>query len=170
MHRHSVRLPLVATMHVVSNRGPITENPAVVLFPLIYRFVSLQTSASGTCIEGGIPVMLPFRLRSAPLVLNELSSEPKSVAVLVDGLLTQVPLRPKIVLDVLVWHVEGIVKSLTVRWLVRMSIPAVIELVVKRRIHVLWTDQARVATRLGLLEHSVGGRELVVLHRFILLV
>ena len=170
MHRHSVRLPLVATMHVVSNRSPITEHSAVVLFPLIYWLVSLKTSAGGPCIKGGLAVMLPFRLRATPLILNELSSEPECVAVLVDSLLAQVPLWPKIVLDVMVWHVEGIVESLTVRWLVRMGVPAVIELVFQRRIHVLRANQARVASRLGLLEHGVGGRELVVLHRIILLV
>ena len=114
--------------------------------------------------------MLSLRLRSAPLVLNELSSEPEGVAVLVDGLLAEVPLGPKIVLDVMVWHVEGVVKSLTVRWLVRVGVAAVIKLVVQRRVHVLRADQARVASRLGLLEHGVGGRELIVLHRNILLV
>ena len=170
MHRHSIRLPLVASMHAVPNRGPVTEHSVVVLFPLIYRLVSLKTSTGGPGIERGLAVMLPLRLRSAPLVLNELSSEPEGVAVLVDGLLAEVPLRPKIVLDVMVWHVEGIVESLTVRWLVRMGVSTVIELVVQRRIHVLRADQARLASRLGLLEHGVGWRELVVLHRFILLV
>lgn len=141
----------------------------MVLFSLINRFISLKASICGTSIEWGITMVLAFGLWATSLILNELSTEPKRVAVLVNGFFTQVSFWTKIVLNVMVRHIERIVKPLTMCWLVWVSVPTVIKLIVKRSIHVLRTDNTGMATVFWLLNHSVGGRELIILHSIYLI-
>ena len=83
---------------------------------------------------------------------------------MIDGFLGQISFRTKVILNVMVWHVERVVESLTMRWLIRMSVTTVIELVVQRRVHVLWANDPRMVAVLRLLNHSVGRRELIILH------
>ena len=80
MHLH----PIVTAVTLRAILSTVAQNSAMMV-SLIYGFVPLKTSSSGTGVERGITVLAAF-------VLDELATESEGVAILVDCLLAQISL------------------------------------------------------------------------------